>query len=41
VDVKTKDGRAVVSVHSPFGISHAVLERADEKWPDAVVLRLH
>jgi hypothetical protein len=25
----------------PFGISQAVIERKCEKWPDAVVLRLH
>ena len=29
------------SVKSPFGISQVVIERTDDKWPDAVVLRLH
>jgi hypothetical protein len=28
-------------VQSPFGISHAVIERKCETWPDALVLRLH
>jgi hypothetical protein len=41
VDVKAEKGKATVSVHSPFGISHAVIERAGETWPDAVVVRLH
>lgn len=41
VDVKVEKGKVIVSVHSPFGISHAVIERAGEAWPDAVVLRLH
>lgn len=41
VDVKAEKDKVVLSVHSPFGISNAVIERADEKWPDAVMLRLH
>ncbi|HUQ71701.1 MAG TPA: hypothetical protein VM165_19385 [Planctomycetaceae bacterium] len=41
VAVKVEKDKAIVSVHSPFGISHAVIERTDEKWPDAVVLQLH
>ncbi len=41
VDVKAEKGKATFSVHSPFGISHAVIERAGEAWPDDVVLRLH
>lgn len=41
VVVKTVKDTVAFSVHSPFGISNAVIERADEKWPDAVVLRLH
>lgn len=40
VEVKTDKDKVVFSVHSPFGIS-TVIERAGEKWPDAVVLRLH
>lgn len=41
VVVKTEKDKVAFSVHSPFGISNAVIERAGEKWPDAVVLRLH
>ena len=40
VEVKAEKDKVLLSVHSPFGISNAVIERADEKWPDAVVLRL-
>lgn len=41
VDVKTEKDKVAFLVHSPFGISNAVIERADEIWPDAVVFRLH
>lgn len=41
VDVKAEKGKATFSIHSPFGISNAVIERTGEAWPDAVVLRLH
>lgn len=41
VEVKTEKDKVVFSVHSPFGISKAVIERAGEKWPNAVVLRLY
>lgn len=41
VDMQVEKDQAVFSVHSPFGISQAVIERTSEKWPDAVVLRLH
>ncbi len=37
VSVKVEKDQTVFSVHSPFGISHAVIERAVEKWPDPVV----
>ncbi len=40
-DVKVEKDKLIVSVQSPFGISHAVIERKGETWPDAVVLRLH
>ncbi len=40
VIVKAEQDNVAFSVYSPFGISSAVIERADEKWPDAVVLRL-
>ncbi len=41
VEVKIEKDKTVFNVHSPFGISQAVIERTDDKWPDAVVLRLH
>ena len=41
VEVKVEKDKTVFSVHSPFGISQAVIERTDEKWPDTVMLRLH
>lgn len=41
VDMKVENDQARFSIHSPFGISHAVIERAGDKWPTAVVLRLH
>ncbi len=41
VEAKSEREKATFSVHSPFGISNAVIERTGEMWPDAVVLRLH
>jgi hypothetical protein len=41
VEVQADKEKTVFVVKSPFGISQAVIERAGEKWPDAVVLRLH
>ena len=41
VEVKSEKDQVVFLVHSPFGISQAMIERKGEKWPDAVVLRLH
>jgi hypothetical protein len=41
VSVRSEQGRTVVTVKSPFGMSQAVLERLGEVWPEAVVLRLH
>lgn len=41
VEVKAEKDKVIFSVHSPFGISNAAIERTGEKWPDAVVLRLH
>jgi hypothetical protein len=41
VEVRAEKDRTLFSVKSPFGISRAVIEREGEKWPDAVVLRLH
>lgn len=41
LEVRSEKEKTVFSVHSPFGISNAVIEREGENWPDAVVLRLH
>lgn len=41
VVVRGEKDSVVFSIHSPFGISCAVIERTAEKWPDAVVLQLH
>lgn len=41
VEVKAEKGKVRFSIHSPFGISHAVIERVGETWPDAVILRLY
>src|SRR5262249_38600854 len=41
VGVRVEKGRTVFSVKSPFGISQAVIERQEDTWPKAVVLRLH
>ena len=41
VEVNIEKDKTVFNVHSPFGISQAVIERVEEKWPDAVVLRLY
>lgn len=41
VEVQADKKKTVFIVKSPFGISQAVIERKDEKWPDTVVLRLH
>jgi len=41
VRVKAEKDKVIFSVRSPFGISHAVIERTDNKWPNAVLLRLH
>jgi hypothetical protein len=41
VEVKAEKDRTVFAVKSPFGISQAVIERQEDTWPKAVVLRLH
>jgi len=41
VEVRADKDKTVFIVKSPFGISQAIIERTDEKWPDAVMLRLH
>ena len=34
VEFRAEKDRAVFSVKSPFGISQAVIERTDDKWPE-------
>jgi hypothetical protein len=41
VEVKAEEDKALFAVTSPFGISQAVIERQEDTWPQAVVLRLH
>ena len=41
VEVAFEQDKAVISVHSPSGISQAIIERSDNKWPTNVMLRLH
>ena len=41
VEVRAEKDKTLFVIKSPFGISQAVIERDGEKWPDAVVLRLH
>src|SRR5215831_12601982 len=41
VQVRVEKHRTLFIINSTFGISQAVIVREDEKWPDAVALRLH
>jgi hypothetical protein len=41
VEVRAEKGKTVFAVKSPFGIGRAVIERREDAWPKAVVLRLH
>jgi hypothetical protein len=41
VEVRAHKDKTLFTVRSPFGISQAIIERADDKWPKVVVLRLH
>ena len=41
VEVRADKDKTVFAVKSPFGISQAVIERVEDKWPKSVVLRLH
>jgi hypothetical protein len=40
VEVRADKGKAVFDVSSPFGIDQATIERVEDAWPKAVVLRL-
>jgi len=39
--VTVEKDKATVSIHSPFGISQAVIERSGNNWPDVVTMRLN
>jgi hypothetical protein len=41
VEIKTEKNKTVFSIQSPFGLSETRIERLEEHWPDAVVLRFH
>ena len=41
VQITVEQEKSVLSVHSPFGIGQAVIERTNENWPDVLMLRLH
>lgn len=41
VEIRSENGKTVVSVRSPFGISQAGIERTDDPWSTHVMLRLH
>lgn len=41
VKVTIEKDTTIFSVHSPFGISQAVIERAHGTWPDSILLQLH
>lgn len=41
VAVQVDKDTTVFIVKCPFGISQAVIERLEEKWPETLVLRLH
>ena len=41
VEVRADKDKSLFVVKSSFGISQAVIERVDEKWPETIVLRLH
>jgi hypothetical protein len=41
VVVYVENDTTVFSIHSPSGISNAVIERTNEKWPHRIALNLH
>ena len=41
VEAQVEKAKTVCSIHSQVGISEAVIERTEDKWPEAVALRLH
>ena len=41
VEVQTDGSKVNFSVKSPSGIGGATIERTEDKWPEAVVMKLH
>jgi hypothetical protein len=41
IKVAFEHDKAVISVPSPLGISQAIINRGDNKWPTSVMLRLY
>jgi len=41
VEVRANKDKSLFIIKSPFGISQAVIERREDTWPKAMVLRLH
>lgn len=41
VEVQSDKDAVTFAIHSPFGISRAVIARTGDTWPKAVALRLH
>lgn len=41
MEIRADNDKTMFIIHSPSGISHAVIKRTDENWPDAVELRLY
>jgi hypothetical protein len=41
VTVQTDKERMTIVVHSPSGISQAIVEPLEEAWPQSIILRLH
>ncbi len=41
VNVGAENGKTLLAIRSPTGISRAVIERRADDWPDTVMLRLH
>ena len=41
VETSLADGAALVSIHSPMGISHATVQRVADCWPRQLTVQLH
>lgn len=40
-EVRLDKEKVIISLHSPHGISQAVIQPSGEKWPDQLILHLH